>query len=164
MLLRLTIYSAVLFAGCAGVALAADDPVATAPIPPANHPTVTPQKPLFVAPTVQKPAPERTTAEKPKKPSAPSSAAPSAAAAATPHKPALPKQRVAVVHSKPAPIRHARRERRQYYARVYTAEPSPYYEAPEVEAPPMAPPAGPPAWYNRGGFPPEYPYPGFRRW
>jgi hypothetical protein len=142
---RLTLPAVLLALAFAGSVGAAAEPVATAPIPPAQK--AEPQKPLFVAPTV----------EKPPKP-APKPAArharkrhKHATAAAKPKRPV----RHATPKPKPKPS-----ERHRYYAGA-----EPRWEAPRYPAlpPDPAPPMPPPGWYDHGYPPPVYDYPPPRR-
>ena len=114
------------------LARAADEPVATAPIPP----------PLPAAP-----APAATYPVPPKPPAAATTAAPAPKRSAHAAEPKRAKRKLATHHRAP---RHARAARHQFVARALPPHPprSRYYD--EIVPVPDSGPSLPPPWYDRG--------------
>jgi len=169
--------------GVSTIARAADEPVATAAIPPPLP--VAPPAPAPAAPKAAKaPAATGATATPAKPPSGALSPVASAArkaagAIASPAKPASPAggdlskrtlHPAALPRSEPAksavaqkPSRHAKRERHIVVARAYPppapARPRYYYPGAPVADPDNSGPPWPPPWYDRGRPLAGYPYP-----
>jgi len=146
------------------VAPAAEEPVATAPIPPPvpSAPFIAPTTPATPppvpkAPMTATPAPKAPATASPAKPPSETSAKKSASAAA----------RKQVEHKTAAVHRlHRRSERRQLAAR-FSPPPRPamqprYYSGEPVLGPEAEGPSFPPPWYDRGRPLAAYPYPGPR--
>ena len=135
---RLGVLLAVVLAGLFAaptLARAADEPVATAPIPPPPSPPAAatppqPDKPFVVSPTAPKAAPPKTAAARPKRPPHSAQTAEHDRKAASRHRPSRQVKQNrphAVAHAAPPPVRRPRPRPRDYAGDL--PPPPPWYDA-----------------------------------